>query len=55
MSPYSCASSLVVPGYDINVQLKKGENIIEFTPRETGEIKFSCSMGMYRGKFIVVD
>lgn len=48
-TPYSCASSLVVPALKINQQLKKGENIIEFTPTQTGLIKFSCSMGMYSG------
>lgn len=52
---YSCASSIVMPKYNINEYLKKGENIIEFTPTETGEIPFSCSMGMYTGKFIVTD
>jgi sulfite exporter TauE/SafE/copper chaperone CopZ len=52
-SPYSCASSLVMPKYGINVSLHAGENIITFTPTETGEIPFSCSMGMYRGKFLV--
>ena len=51
----SCASYIVMPKYDISQPLKKGENIIIFTPTETGEIPFSCSMGMYTGKFIVVD
>ena len=50
---YSCASSILMPKYGISQGLKKGENIIEFTPTETGEIPFSCSMGMYTGKFIV--
>lgn len=54
-APFSCAASLVVPGYGINKQLQNGENIIEFTPKQAGEIPFSCSMGMYRGKFIVTD
>lgn len=54
-NPFTCASSLVMPSYGIDESLKKGENIIEFTPTQTGEIPFSCSMGMYRGKFIVVD
>jgi len=54
-APYSCASALIVPSLKIQKQLKAGENIIEFTPQETGTIPFSCSMGMYRGKFIVVD
>jgi plastocyanin domain-containing protein len=54
-APFSCASSLVMPKYNISKSLKKGENIIEFTPNEVGEIPFSCSMGMYRGKFIVIE
>jgi len=54
-APFSCASSLVVPSYGVNESLKKGENIIEFTPAKVGEIPFSCSMGMYRGKFIVIE
>jgi uncharacterized protein len=51
----SCAAYLVVPKYGISQSLRSGENTITFTPTETGEIPFSCSMGMYRGKFIVVD
>jgi sulfite exporter TauE/SafE len=54
-NPYTCASSLVMPQYGIRESLQKGENIIEFTPTKTGEIPFSCSMGMYRGKFFVVE
>lgn len=51
----SCASYIVMPKYNISQPLQKGENIITFTPTETGEIPFSCSMGMYTGKFIVVE
>ncbi len=50
---FTCAASIVMPKYGINKNLEKGENIIEFTPSEIGEVPFSCSMGMYRGKFIV--
>lgn len=53
-APYSCASSLVIPSLKIQTQLKPGENILEFTPDKVGEIPFSCSMGMYTGKFLVV-
>jgi len=52
---FSCASSIVMPKYGINKYLKKGENIIEFVPVEVGQIPFSCSMGMYRGVFNVVE
>lgn len=50
---FTCASFLVVPRLGINAPLKLGENIVEFTPSEIGEIPFSCSMGMFRGKIIV--
>ncbi len=52
---YSCAASISMPAYQIFQRLEKGENVIEFTPQETGTIPFSCSMGMYRGAFNVVD
>lgn len=54
-APYSCASSLVMSKYGIRKNLRAGENIIEFTPTEVGQVKFSCSMGMYTGVFNVVD
>ncbi len=54
-APNSCASSLVVSSLNIRKTLKAGENIIEFTPKETGKIPFSCAMGMYTGVFTVVD
>jgi len=54
-SQFSCAVALSVPSLGIQKNLKKGENIIEFTPQKTGRIPFSCSMGMYRGYFDVVE
>jgi len=51
----TCASSIVSSQIDVRVNLHPGENIIEFTPKETGTINFSCMMGMYRGSFTVVD
>jgi len=52
-STYTCASSIIIPSLNISKDLEKGENIIEFTPTKKGTIPFSCSMGMYRGTFIV--
>lgn len=54
-APNSCASSLVVSSLKIRKTLKAGENVIEFTPQESGKIPFSCAMGMYTGVFNVVD
>lgn len=50
----SCANFLISQKLDIKKGLKRGENIIEFTPDEVGEISFMCSMGMYTGSFNVV-
>lgn len=52
---FSCASDLIMKKYNIRQTLTEGENIVEFTPTETGLLKFSCSMGMYTGAFTVVD
>lgn len=52
----SCNNAIVVPSLKIESKIKKGENIIEeFTPTETGDINFSCWMGMIRGVIRVVD
>ena len=51
----TCASSIVSSSLNLRKSMELGQNIIEFTPTETGVIKFSCSMGMYRGAFNVVN
>jgi sulfite exporter TauE/SafE len=50
-----CTSQIIMPEYNIKKNLQKGENIIEFTPDKTGEIKFSCGMQMVWGKFIISE
>lgn len=52
---YTCASSLVIPSLGIAKSLALGANTIEFTPPQTGFIKFSCSMGMYTGLIEVIN
>ncbi len=51
----SCSFGVTVPKLGITKNFKFGENIIEFTPKENGKIKFSCLMGMYPGEFTVVE
>ena len=48
---YSCASAFRIPSLGIGVNLKSANDIqkITFVPQKTGEISFSCSMGMYTG------
>jgi plastocyanin domain-containing protein/sulfite exporter TauE/SafE/copper chaperone CopZ len=50
----SCNGQILVPSLNIQRDLKPGENIIEFTPKDK-DINFSCGMGMIRGVFKVVD
>lgn len=52
---FGCQGYFVVPSLSISKALNAGENLIEFTPTETGFINFSCGMGMYRGRIEVID
>ena len=51
----TCASSIVSSQIGVRINLHPGENTVEFTPKTSGTISFSCMMGMYRGSFTVVD
>jgi sulfite exporter TauE/SafE/copper chaperone CopZ len=50
-----CNQELVMNEYGIDVNLKQGLNIIEFTPTKTGTITFTCGMAMLHGNFIVTE
>jgi len=50
-----CNQTLVLTAYNIQVTLKEGDNIIKFTPKETGTITYSCWMGMVTGQIQVVE
>lgn len=52
---YSCAAYIRMPSFGIDQPLSLGQNVIEFTPTTPGTYNFSCSMGMYRGQFIVTE
>lgn len=52
---FGCQAYFVVPKLGIQKTIELGENLIEFTPTETGYINFSCGMGMYRGRIEVVN
>lgn len=51
---YTCASTLIASKIGVQKNLSLGQNVIEFLPKEIGQIPFSCSMGMFRGSFTVV-
>jgi len=50
-----CNNTLVIPEYGLQVKLKAGDNIIMFTPAESGTFAYSCWMGMLTGQITVVD
>jgi uncharacterized protein len=50
-----CNNAIQVPKFDLEFDIKPGEQIIEFTPDEEGVISWSCWMGMIPGAFIVKE
>lgn len=42
----SCNRRVLIPKYGIDLTLKEGDNAVEFTPKETGTVSYSCWMGM---------
>lgn len=50
-----CNNRIIVPEYNIEKALEPGDNIIEFTPKESGTVVFSCWMGMIRSQISIYD
>ena len=50
-----CLSSLIAPKFGVRTLLKKGSNVVTFTPEQPGNYSFSCGMGMFRGRIAVVQ
>lgn len=52
----TCVRVFVVPSLKVNKVVPESEPlIIKFTPKKTGVIPFTCSMGMYNGQLIVEE
>lgn len=54
---YSCAQAFTIPKFGIEKVVAPGtEEVIKFiAPEDLGKLAFTCSMGMYRGVFNVVE
>lgn len=50
-----CRSVFQVPAFKIQKFMSNDVTIAEFTPDKPGTYSFSCSMGMYRGNFTVIE
>ncbi|KKT72541.1 MAG: putative membrane protein [Candidatus Collierbacteria bacterium GW2011_GWB1_44_6] len=52
----SCSRAFSIPALNIQKLLPEtGETIVEFTPDKIGPLAFSCSMGMYTGRFNIIN
>lgn len=52
----TCATDIVVPGYDIKMALPLGEPVIvAFTPRKSGELKYGCAMDQMLSGVLLVE
>jgi RND family efflux transporter MFP subunit len=53
-SDKTCATAIVVPALNITKELPLNQPVlIEFTPKQAGEIGFACGMNMLRGTLVV--
>ncbi len=50
-----CNQKMQIGQFNIEKQLVPGDNIIEFTPSESGTIPYSCWMNMIKSTITVVD
>lgn len=50
-----CNNKLLIPAYGIEKKLEVGDNVIEFTPTESGTVPYSCWMGMIRSQIHVLE
>ncbi len=50
-----CNYAMVIGTYGIEHQFQEGENVIAFTPTQTGTFHYTCWMGMIDGTITVVD
>lgn len=50
-----CNKALQAPKLKIETSLHVGDNLIEFTPAETGDFIYTCWMGMIKSKITVVE
>ena len=50
-----CNNAIVSRDFKIRQNLKEGETVVEFTPEEPGNYRFTCWMGMITSNILVVE
>jgi len=51
----SCNKEILIKDYGMDIKLNEGINVVEFTPNNTGTVKWTCWMGMISGSFIITE
>src|SRR5450759_1543000 len=54
-APFTCAASLTSQDLGVQGVLAEGRNVIELPKLAAGTYNYSCSMGMYSGRIVVID
>lgn len=50
-----CNYRMILRDFGVTHEFQEGENVIEFTPTQTGTYQYSCWMGMIHGNIFVTD
>lgn len=50
-----CNYRIIIQPYGIEYSFEEGDNVIEFTPTDSGMVSYTCWMGMIRGNIIVTE
>lgn len=51
----ACNAEMIIPALNLSLRFQPGENILEFTPKISGMIPYSCWMGMIRGNITILE
>lgn len=52
---FGCTNSIRIPSLGLSQDLDTGDNLIKFTPTKTGDITYTCWMGMVTSNIKVVE
>lgn len=54
-APFSCASIVTSTDLKTQISLKAGPNVVELPNLSAGTYDYTCAMGMYSGRIVVID
>lgn len=54
-APFSCASIVTSADLKTQISLKAGPNVVELPKLAAGSYDYTCGMGMYSGRIVVID